>query len=121
VRSLLLPLPLECALELRAQQQPRMSHECLRDALCSAPAGCNPVFYSGSGTAPLHEWHSNATLLLRQLVDDITRGRSVYCPSYVAHCTLAYRRKPRTRWNDTALLLWLLYLQQRAADWIETA
>ena len=46
-------------------------------------------------------------------MEDITRGRSVYCPSYVAHCTLAYRRKPRTRWNDTALLLWLLYLQQR--------
>jgi hypothetical protein len=49
-----------------------------------------------------------------QLVEDITRGRSVYCPSYVAHCTLAYRRKPRTRWNDTALLLWLLYLRQYA-------
>ena len=45
-------------------------------------------------------------------MEDITRGRSVYCPSYVAHCTLAYRRNPRTRWNDTALLLWLLYLRQ---------
>lgn len=56
-----------------------------------------------------------------QLVEDITRGRSVYCPSYAAHCTLAYRRKPRMRWNDTALLLWLLYLQQFAGIRLQRA